>query len=72
MADDQSIIYCHECTHCFKSRRSVTGYACEKWGHEDLACPTIPDGFCHQAKAKTYPIRQFTVSVNDIQKMKGE
>lgn len=72
MNGEQTIIYCSECTHCFKSRRSPSGYACEVWGYEDFACPTIPNGFCHKAKAKTYPIRQFTVSVNDIQKLKGE
>ena len=46
MAD---LIYCYECTHCFESRRSKTGYACEVWGYDDFADSTVLEGFCHKA-----------------------
>jgi hypothetical protein len=47
-----NIIYCFECAHCFKSRRSKTAYACEVWGYDDFACCTRLDGFCHKAKPR--------------------
>lgn len=56
--DNQNITHCSECTHCFKSRRSKTGYACEVWGYDDFACDTKPDGFCHKAKPKKQPIKE--------------
>lgn len=46
----ESITHCYECTHCFESYRSRTGWACEVWGYEDFACDTVLDGFCHKAK----------------------
>ena len=46
------IIHCIDCTHCFKSRRSKTGYACEMWGYDDFSDATIPEGYCHKAKPK--------------------
>lgn len=52
MTGNENVIHCHECTHCFESRRSPTGHACEVWGTEDFACPTVPNGFCHKAKPK--------------------
>ena len=30
--EEMEIIHCEDCTHCFKSRRSHTGYSCEVWG----------------------------------------
>lgn len=48
----QDVIHCHECDHCFKSKRSPSGYLCEMWGYDDFASPTILDGFCHKAKKK--------------------
>lgn len=51
----ESVIHCSECRHCFKSRRSKTGYACEVWGYDDFADDTVLDGFCHKAKPK-YPV----------------
>lgn len=50
----ESIIHCEDCRHCFESRRSKTGYKCEVWGYDDFADDTIPDGYCHKAKLKTY------------------
>ena len=50
MPNQDNIIHCGECTHCFKSRRSKTGFACEMWGHDDFADSTVLDGFCHKAK----------------------
>lgn len=44
---------CSDCSHCFKSKRSKTGYSCEVWGHDDFACDTILEGYCH--KFKTLP-----------------
>lgn len=71
MTGNPTIIYCYECRHCFNSRRSVTGYACEKWGHEDFACPTILGGFCHQAKPRT-EYSGPKVSIEELRKLKGE
>ena len=48
----RSITYCQECEHCFKNKRSKTGYSCSVWGYDDFACDTVPDGFCHKAKDK--------------------
>jgi hypothetical protein len=48
--ENKDIIHCIECTHCFKSKRSETGYFCEMWGYHDFADSTILDGFCHKAK----------------------
>ena len=53
MSTQENIIYCRECTHCFRSGRSKTGYACEVWGHDDFACDTELTGFCHKGKAST-------------------
>lgn len=50
---EENIIHCEECRFCFESRRSKTGYACEKWGYDDFADATTLDGFCHKAKPKT-------------------
>ena len=49
---NQEIIHCRECDHCYKSKRSPSGYVCEMWGYDDFASPTILDGFCHRAKKK--------------------
>ena len=56
--DEMEIIHCEDCMHCFKSRRSNTGYLCEAWGFEDFACAVPIDGYCHKAKPKTYKIRE--------------
>lgn len=48
----EDIINCRDCIHCFKSKRSPSGYVCEVWGYDDFASPTILDGFCHKAKKK--------------------
>lgn len=53
MAGNENIIYCADCDHCFKCRRSKTGYSCEVWGHDDFACDVPLDGFCFKAKSKT-------------------
>lgn len=50
MDDQKTIIHCSECDHCFKSKRSKTGYACEVWGYDDFASSTELNGFCHKAK----------------------
>jgi hypothetical protein len=50
MPNSNEVIYCYECTHCYKSKRSKTGYICEMWGHDDFASSTVLDGFCHKAK----------------------
>lgn len=42
---------CSNCSHCFKSKRSKTGYSCEMWGRDDFACDTILEGYCHKFKA---------------------
>lgn len=65
MTGQENIIYCSECVHCFKNKRSKTGYSCEVWGHDDFANDTELSGFCHKAKAKTYPLRLF--NIRDIQ-----
>lgn len=44
------ITHCYECDHCFKSKRSKTGYSCAVWGYDDFASDTVPSGFCHKAK----------------------
>lgn len=50
----REVILCINCEHCFKSRRSKTGYACEVWGHDDFACDVPPDGWCFKADSKVY------------------
>ena len=55
----KDVIHCEECKHCFKCRRSKTGYSCEVLGYDDFASDTIPTGYCHKAKPKQYPIRRF-------------
>lgn len=52
MNEQDGIIHCGECEHCFKSIRSKTGYACEVWGYGDFACDTILTGYCHKVKPK--------------------
>lgn len=52
---ESNIIHCEDCVHCFKSRRSKTGYKCEVWGYDDFADETVLDGYCHKAKPK--PVR---------------
>ena len=47
---EPKIIYCEYCDHCFESRRSRTGYACEVWGHDDFADSVPLDGWCFKAK----------------------
>ena len=67
-----NIIYCYECGHCFKSRRSKTGYACEKWGYDDFANNTTLDGFCHKAKPRG-PYDKLDISpelLKELQKLK--
>lgn len=71
MTGNQTIIYCYECKHCFNSRRSPTGYACEVWGSEDFASPTILGGFCHKAKPRTEHYGP-KVSIEELRKLKGE
>ena len=44
------IIYCYECKHCFKNKRSKTGYSCEMWGYDDFADDVSLDGYCYKAK----------------------
>lgn len=56
--EEMEIIHCEDCTHCFKSRRSHTGYSCEVWGFEDFACDVPLDGYCYKAKPKKYKIRE--------------
>jgi hypothetical protein len=48
-----SITICNDCTHCFKNRRSTTGYSCEVWGYGDFACDVPLDGYCFKANPKT-------------------
>lgn len=48
----ENIIHCEDCRYCFKSKRSKTGYKCEKWGYDDFADDTVLDGYCHKAKPK--------------------
>jgi hypothetical protein len=55
MDKQDSIILCSDCTHCFESRRSKTGYICEMWGYDDFASSTVLDGYCHKAKPKRRP-----------------
>lgn len=52
MQNQETIIHCVECTHCFKCKRSRTGYACEVWGYDDFASATVLEGFCHKGKRK--------------------
>lgn len=47
---ESKIIYCKDCGHCFKSRRSKTGYACELWGYDDFANSVPLDGWCFKAR----------------------
>lgn len=54
--DTKDVIRCWECGHCFKCRRSKTGYACAVWGHDDFACDVPLDGYCHKAKETRFPI----------------
>lgn len=49
----QANIHCYECTYCFRTHKSKTGYSCEMWGHDDFACDTQLDGFCHKSKTGT-------------------
>lgn len=53
---EPKIIYCKDCTHCFKSRRSKTGYSCEKWGYEEFADSVPLNGWCFQAEQTSTPI----------------
>lgn len=71
MTDQENIIYCCECIHCFENRRSPTGYSCGVWGYDDFACSTEPFGFCHKAKAKSSS-KPFTVNIKDVKKLKGD
>lgn len=71
MTGQENIIYCCECIHCFKSRRSKTGYACEVWGYEEFACDTELSGFCHKAKPKSSS-KPFSVSIKDTEKMRRD
>lgn len=52
----QTFITCMECDHCFKSKRSKTGYACEVWGHDDFACSVPLDGYCFKAARAAQPV----------------
>lgn len=54
--ETKGIICCNYCGHCFKSRRSKTGYACEVWGYEDFACDVPLDGYCHKVKESKFPL----------------
>ena len=49
-SETKKIIYCRDCTHCFRSNRSKTGYACEMHGYDDFAEDTTLDAFCSKAK----------------------
>lgn len=49
MTNQENVIHCHECDHCFKNKRSKTGYSCEVWGHDDFASDTTSSGYCHKA-----------------------
>lgn len=51
--EQNAITHCKDCGHCFESRLSKTGYACEVWGYDDFACDTKLDGYCHKAKPKS-------------------
>ena len=53
----ENLIHCSECEHCFKDRRSKTGYSCEVWGYDDFACAVPLDGYCFKAKPRHEPIR---------------
>ena len=55
---EQKIIYCKNCGHCFKSRRSQTGYACEMWGHYDFANSVPLDGWCFKARLASKPVEE--------------
>ena len=48
--DEKNIICCRSCRHCYKSRRSKTGYICEMWGYDDFASSVPLDGWCFKAK----------------------
>ena len=50
MNETNNIILCKDCSHCFKCRRSKTGYSCEVWGYDDFACDVPLDGYCFKAK----------------------
>ena len=52
MTNQENVIHCHECDHCFKNKRSKTGYSCEVWGHDDFASDTTLSGYCHKATLK--------------------
>lgn len=67
MTGQQNIIYCDECQHCFKNRRSKTGYSCEVWGHGDFASDTVLSGFCHKAKPKiSYLTSTESITINQL------
>ena len=69
MSGNENIVYCSECTHCFKDRRSSTGYSCEVWGYDDFACSVPLNGYCHKAK----PMRVHSskpIKIDDI--LKGQ
>lgn len=53
---EPKITYCNYCGHCFKSRRSKTGYACEVWGYDDFADSVPLDGWCFKAKPRQTPL----------------
>ena len=69
MTGNEKLIHCLECRHCFESRRSKTGYACEMWGYDDFACSTKLTGFCHKAKPRPAHIK-LRISSEDLQKLK--
>ena len=48
--EKENVIHCKDCEHCFKCRRSKTGYSCEVWGYDDFACSVPLDGYCHKVK----------------------
>lgn len=53
---ENKIIYCKDCAHRFKSRRSKTGHSCEVWGYDDFANSVPLDGWCFKAKPASTPI----------------
>lgn len=60
---NQDLIHCYECEHCFRNKRSKTGYSCQMWGHGEFADNTQLDGFCHKAAVDEtlLPLRKYRI-----------
>lgn len=50
--DDESVVRCKDCVHCYSCKTSHTGFRCEIWEIYKDDFDTIADGFCHKGERK--------------------